>query len=404
MPDHFNISERHKNMLSILRYIMETGEVAANDIMRATGLSFATISRVIALLLDTKFIVRSGKSYTDMGRHPELFALNGKCGYLVHFLIETDSISAWLSDFSKHIVAKASRKIARDITLEELAGKFAELFSALKEKFLLDNRQIFAASIAVPGAVDDKNHVICRIPNLSELNNKNLRKKIMETLEIPVLISNEARFCALGEKICHYPCLENIVYVDITKYSGIGAGILINGKIFKGNDGSAGELGDTIIETHNLDYEYREQEGCLETLAGLATLYRKCECLIEEGKAPILEQNRKNRPMDFAMIESAASEEQAVEAVYDEIVRMWSIAIINIISILDPEIVILGGVLGGKNQKTLERIKHYVKKAIYHDVSIALTTLGERAQLFGALDMLTSYTFDTIVTEKIIQI
>ena len=104
------------------------------------------------------------------------------------------------------------------------------------------------------------------------------------------------------------------------------------------------------------------------------------------------------------MIERAISEDRAVEAVYDETVRMWSIAIINIISILNPELVILGGVLDGRNRKTLERIDHYVKKAIYHDVHIRLTTLGEKAQLFGGLDMLTSYTFDTIITEKIIQI
>jgi len=58
MQAHPNISERHKNMLSILRYIIQTGEVSANDIMQATGLSFATISRVLASLLEAKFIVK----------------------------------------------------------------------------------------------------------------------------------------------------------------------------------------------------------------------------------------------------------------------------------------------------------------------------------------------------------
>ena len=80
----------------------------------------------------------------------------------------------------------------------------------------------------------------------------------------------------------------------------------------------AGELGDIIIDTHNLDYEYREQEGCLETLAGLATLYRKCEHLIAEGKAPALGRELKNGLLDFDMIERAISEDRAVEAVYDE--------------------------------------------------------------------------------------
>lgn len=404
MPTYSNISERHKNMLNILRYIMRTGEVSANDITQATGLSFATISRVLALLLEAKYIVKCGKTCTEMGRHPEVFAFNNKCGYLVHFFIETDSISAWIADLGKHIAAKASRKIARDITLEELADKFAELVSSLTERHSIDRSQVLAASIAVPGLVDDKNHVIRRIPNLSGLNDKDLRRQIMEILGIPVLISNEARFCALGEKICSFPYVDDIAYVDITKYSGIGAGILLNGQIFNGKNGVAGELGDIIIDTRNLDYEYREQEGCLETLAGLATLYRKCEHLIGEGNAPFLGQELKDGPLEFNMIERAVSKDPAVEAVYDETVRMWSIAIINIISILNPELIILGGVLDSHNRKTLDRIDHYVKKAVYHDVHIRLTTMGERAQLFGGLDMLASYTFETIITEKILGI
>ena len=404
MKTYSNISERHKNMLNILRYILQTGEVSANDIMKATGLSFATISRVLTSLVEGDFVIKCGKTCTEMGRHPELFAFNGKYGYLVHFFIEADSVSAWIADLGKHISAKASQKIVRDITLEELADKFDKLVFSLTNRLSIDRDQVLAASIAVPGVVDDKNHVIRRIPNLSGLNDKNLREKAIATLGIPVLISNEARFCALGEKICNFPYIDDLVYVDITKYSGIGAGILLNGRIFSGKNGVAGELGDIIIETCNLDHEYREQEGCLETLAGLATLYKKCERLIAEGKAPILEREKGDGPIEVRMIEYAAEEDPEVEAVYDETVRMWSIAIINIISTLNPELIILGGVLDGENQKTLERIKYYVKKAIYHDVLIQLTTLEEKAQLFGGLDMLASYTFETIIQEKIIQI
>lgn len=404
MQAHPNISERHKNMLSILRYIIQTGEVSANDIMQATGLSFATISRVLASLLEAKFIVKCGKTCIELGRHPEIFASNSKYGYLVHFFIETDSVSAWIADFGKHVTAKAIKKIARDITLEELGKQFAELVSSLTERLALNKNQVLAASVAVPGVVDDKNHVIRRIPNLSGLNNKDLRRKIMEVLDIPVLISNEARFCALGEKICRFPYVDDITYVDITKYSGIGAGILLNGRIFSGKNGVAGELGDIIIDTGNLDYEYREQEGCLEMLAGLATLYHKCECLIREGKAPFLSSKLERKPLDFHMIERAALEDRAVEAVYDETVRMWSIAIINIISILNPELIILGGVFDDSNQKTLDRISHYVKRAIYHDVNIELTTLGEKAQLFGGLEMLASYTLEQIIAKKILEI
>ena len=86
--------------------------------------------------------------------------------------------------------------------------------------------------------------------------------------------------------------------------------------------------------------------------------------MIAEGKAPALGRGTEEWPPDFDMIERAISEDRAVEAVYDETVRMWSIAIINIISILNPELVILGGVLDGRNRKTLERIDHYVKKKL----------------------------------------
>jgi len=156
-----------------------------------------------------------GKTCIELGRHPEIFASNSKYGYLVHFFIETDSVSAWIADFGKHVTAKAVKKIARDITLEELGKQFAELVSSLTERLALNKNQVLAASVAVPGVVDDKNHVIRRIPNLSGLNNKDLRRKIMEVLDIPVLISNEARFCALGEKICRFPYVDDITYYKI---------------------------------------------------------------------------------------------------------------------------------------------------------------------------------------------
>lgn len=404
LPIYPNISERHKNMLNILRYIMHSEAVSANDITEATGLSFATISRVLASLQELNMIVKCGKSYTEMGRRPEMFSFNRKYAYLIHFFLNTDSVSAWISGFDNHIIAKATRKITQDITAQMLAQTMKELTGVLTGKLVGEDNQILAASIAVPGLVDDRNHVVRRMPNLHRLNGLNLGKYVTDALGVPVLLSNEARLCALGEKICKFSYLDDIIYIDITKHSGIGAGILLNGKIFNGNNGIAGEMGDIVIDTKNLDHEFEEQEGCLETLAGLSKLYLKCEKLLLQDSAPLLKKIADGREkLDFKMIEEAAAQgDEQVREVYDETIRMWSIAIINILSILDPELIILGGVLETGNEETLNCINKYVKKAVSHEVRMELSAMGEEAQLFGGLNMLSSYAFDQIISEKII--
>ncbi len=401
-----NISEKNKNILTILNHIINAGDAMAADIVSATGLSIATVSRTLVLLKNLDLVISKGKEITEMGRHPDVFSLNHKYGYLLHFYMGADFIKGYLTDLCGNILGTNTVEIMRDITIDEFILRIKACKNALvgnKKSY----RKLIAASIAVPGFVDDKNKIIKRIPNIYNFEGVNLFDYVHDALGIPVIIHNEARLSAVGEHIHRHFDRSNLIYIDFTKYRGIGAGIILDGKLYTGINSFAGEVGDILVDTHNFDQSREGDEGFLERMAGIGTLIEKINALMEKGHAQImrriLEKSNK-KEIDLEMIERAVLEQDMdVTEVFDETMKMWTMAIINLGVILDPELVILGGELNGNNTVVLSRIKHYMKKIMYYDMDIRLSNEGENAQFFGGIQLLKKYAYNNILVKRILE-
>ena len=397
-------NEKQKNILMVLDQISECEETCATDIFEATGLSYATISRVIATLKQAGLVVTKGKEITDMGRHPEIFSPNAVYGYLLHFHVGAEFIRGYLSDFCGNILVQDKINIDRNI-MPELFGKTLRTST---EKMLKDcgvsYKKLLAASITIPGLVDEKNHVVKRIPNFANFKNVNLFECVEKELAIPVIINNEARLCAFGAFIHDFPDKPNLIYIDFTKYSGIGAGIIVDGQLVSGKNGFAGELGDVLVDIHNFEYGYNEDEGCLETMAGVGVLYNKISALLKHGRATKLKKlmaDENIELIDLQLIEQAVMlQDLDVIDVFDDIMKKWSIAIINLCAMLDPDILMLGGVVNKKNSIVFERIRHNISKILFHDVDIFLCETDEY-QMHGGIYMLKAYILNNMIVGKL---
>ncbi len=401
-----NISEKNKNILIILNHIINSGEAMAADIVAATGLSIATVSRTLVLLKNLNLVISKGKEITEMGRHPDVFSLNNKYGYLLHFYMGADFIKGYITDLCGNILGTNTVEIMRDITIDE----FILRIKACKDSLVKNKKnykKLIAASIAVPGFVDEKNKIIKRIPNIYHFEGVNLFDYMHDALGIPVIIHNEARLSAVGEHIHSHFDRSNLIYIDFTKYRGIGAGIILDGKLYTGKNSFAGEVGDILVDIHNFDQSYEGDEGFLERMAGIGTLIERIDALMSKGRAQIMRQillKSSKREIDLEMIERAVLEQDMdVTEVFDETMKMWTMAIINLGVILDPELIILGGELNGDNTVVLSRIKHYMKKILFYDLDIRLSTEGENAQLFGGIQLLKKYVYNSILVKRILE-
>jgi predicted NBD/HSP70 family sugar kinase len=401
------LSEKHKNIVLVLQHIIKTKEASATDIAEATGLSFSTISRALAVLKELSMACTLGSAPTEtMGRRPEKIGLNGAYGYYLHFYVEAERIRGWLADFNSQILNEGHVNISRGITPDIFSQKLGELARRLFAKTSVDFGRLVAVSMAVPGMVDEKNRRVSKIPNLYGIQNTNLFAIAQEVLGAPVFIANEARLCVLGEYL-ENTWIKNIVYVDITKYSGIGAGILLDGKLYVGSNTIAGELGDVFVDTGSFDREYSEHQGCLETVAGLDTLVSCVKKLAAGGRAQrlagLMAAGQSDSPT-LSMIEKAAMRpncDEEVSAVFEETLKMWCLAVISLFVVLDPQEIILGGVIGPENAYTLQRMRSLLGKAVRHDFKLRISGLGEIAQLRGGLHLLENYVFENILIKRV---
>lgn len=399
-----NLTEKHKNILMILNHIINAGGSSAADIVASTGLSIATASRTLVLLRKLKLVVSKGKEITDMGRHPDIFSLNNRFGFLLHFYMGTETIKGYLMDLSGNILITNAEDITRNITIDEFIEKLRLLIHSLTGGNQTILKKILAVSIAVPGFVDEKNKVIKRIPNIYNFEGVNLFDRVKALLDVPVLINNEARLSALGEHFGRFTDCANMVYVDFTRYGGIGAGIILNGQLYTGKNSAAGEIGDSVTHISNFEKNSGREEGCLESLAGLGNLFDRVQMLADQGRAPTLKEllNQNGGEISLKLIEQASIlQDDDVTALFDETMKMWAMAIINMALILDPDLIILGGSVNTANTSVLFRIKNELSKILFYDVDIRLSDLGEEAQLLGGIHVLKKYAYNNILTRII---
>jgi glucokinase len=220
---------------------------------------------------------------------------------------------------------------------------------------------------------------------------------------IPIAVTNDANAAAIGEMI-YGGAKEVKDFVLITLGTGLGSGVVVNGELVYGHDGFAGEIGDILVDIHNYENDYHEDEGCLETMAGVGVLYSKLYALMKRGRAGILKKlvnGEGEGSVSLGLIEKAVTvQDLHVTDVFDDTMKKWAIAIINLNAMLDPDLLILGGVVNEGNKVVLSRIRHYISKILFHDVNICLGTTNEY-QMYGGMYMLKVHVLNMMLPEKL---
>jgi len=402
--DFVGLSEKEKNIWMILDHIAKNETSSTLDIAKNTGLSAATISRGIAVLKQRKLVAEQGKEITDMGRPPGIYSINPKYGYLIHFYLGSEHLTGYLADFSGKKLRQLDTKISRKITPAEFCDALKNSAESLAKSQRISYKSIVCASISIPGMVDEHNSVIKNIPNYSNFNNVDIANLAKQALCFPVILQNEARLCAMGEYILNKKDYQNLIYLDFTSYSGIGAGILVDGRLHSGRNGFAGEIGDMLVDAHSFFNKYQDNEGCLESSSGVGIMLDKLSSLIKKGRAGILKELLSldhTEEISLQHVEKAVlMQDLDVSDVFDETMKMWAAAAVNLATVLDPDTIILGGVVSTENDVVLARIKHYVSRILSYDVDIRLGTSHLDAQYNGGIHLVKRYALNNIVRLK----
>lgn len=382
-----NANSKMRNLRTLLYALDAAGEATAALLAEQTGLSVATISRGLNLLKSEKLVVQRRKDTAEIGRRPDVFSINGAYAHCFYCRLYGNTMSGFLLDLGGKVVARETTPAAGDMSVEEFLDKLLKMQASLLEK-KRSSGCILTVSLAIPGIVDVGSGAVTRIPNYPCFENIKLAKLVEEALGHPCFIYNGARLSAVGAYLESSENIENLVYMDVTGDSGIGAGIVLGGKLYKDRNGLAGEVGDMVIHTDTAQWLPAGNQGLLEREAGLSSVYREARNLLERGMAPelsrILQKSGSDR-LTLEMLEKAASQlDLGIYELLNQTSKIWSAAIVNICAILSPDVVILGGAVHEGNKLIGKMVQHHLRQMYYRPISLQFAKKGAAAHILGA--------------------
>jgi glucokinase len=247
-----------------------------------------------------------------------------------------------------------------------------------------DKLPVVAAAIMVPGAVDCDKAVVLQAPNLPSLVNFELKAELERRLGWPVFIENDANAAAVGEMWMGAArgCCD---VISVTLGTGVGGGVILDGKLWRGSHGSAGEIGHTTVDPFSGLKCKCGNTGCLELFASATAIVR----MTRENLSLFPESTLKSEGLTAAKVyEAGRNGDELALAVFQRFGMYLGIGLANLINLIDPQIIVIsGGAVNGWDLFAPEMYRQVEERAFRttaQQVKIARAECGDNAGLLGA--------------------
>lgn len=359
------------NKSIVLDTIRRHAPLSRARVSELTGLNKATVSNLVADLINDELLEEIGPGESSGGRKPLMLLFRGTSGYAVGLELSVTHLKGVLTDLEGHVITEYAVILEHhDVSsvLEQLKLAAKQLIEAAPPS----PHGVIGIGIGVPGMVDEAGTVLFA-PNLG-WEKVALRSMLEEEFELPVTIDNEANAGAHGELNFGAGIgVRHMIYISAGM--GIGSGIMVDGELYKGAWGYAGETGHMSIEAEGLPCSCGNR-GCWELYAS--------------EKAYEHPDHQLNLPAHTTreLIHYAEQGDEAVQALYDTIGRKLGIGITNIVNSFNPERIIIGGPLSEAGPWIETALKQVVEERTlpYHRRSLQIewAALGSRSTRVGA--------------------
>lgn len=355
---------RDNNRRLVLEYIVNNPPVSRADLSKHLKLTKATISTIVQDLLLQNLILEIGSAKTSLGRKPILLEFNQQYGYALAIDVRPRQILTLVSDL------KGENCHVREYPFlpeEELFPLLSSIIQQTLEEYEQLERKVLGISVGIYGVVQ-KNRIL--FTPYYPLPAPDLGHLLEEEFHIPVLVENEANLSVLGESAFHYDC-RNMIHINV--HDGIGMGILINGHLYKGKDGYAGEFGHTIL--------FPDGKPCPCGNRGCFELYASEKAILEEyGR----QTETENVTIDSFLADYSRKVPQA-RSMMDLFVKYMSIGINNLINTFNTDLIVLNSSFSSYIPDINSRIVEYLARHQNRDCQIIPSSLQEISSLMGGI-------------------
>lgn len=271
-----------------------------------------------------------------------------------------------------------------------LTANVTELINSLIEKSGKDTKEFAGVGIGCPGVIDSKNGVVIFAGNLA-LKNYPLVGSIKKVVNLPVKITNDANAAALGEaKFGAGKSYDNVLF--ITLGTGVGGGVIIDGKLFEGYKSAGTELGHIVIKEGGRPCTCG-RKGCFEAYSSATALMRKTKEVMQENKNSKMWESYTLETVSGKTAFDYASTDKSAKSVVDWYVKHLACGITNLANVFRPQIVMLGGGVCNQGERLIAPVRNLVRQEIfggcdYADIEVVKATLGNTAGALGAASLI----------------
>ena len=360
---------RQQSVRLVVERLLRDRSVSRAEIARSTGLSKQTISEVMRDLERDGWVHEDGQIQGSVGRSAVTYALRPDAAFVLGIDLGGTKLHVALADLHGEIVAESIEPTSCDGGAAVVA-QIDRMKDALLQRASVSAQRLRGGVMGSPGMVDPASGSIAIAPNIPGLDSLDVRAALRERLGIDITIENDVNLAAIGE---HWRGNSRRArsFAFIAVGTGIGMGIFSDGYLVRGARGAAGEiaylpLGGDPYDARGLRF------GTLETAIGSAGIVERYLGL---GGSPGSTVRDVFDRLDI---------EEAARITIDEVSRILTTAILAVHSILDSEIIILGGSIGARPELKL-RIDEHLGRCMREPVRIELSALGNRATLIGAI-------------------
>jgi glucokinase-like ROK family protein len=400
----------HKDFkLRTLNIIRNTGPSTKQAIASKLGINITTITSLInKLYKEYKILVVSGVDDSTGGRKPKLYQINKKFGYVIGLDIGGENIRVIITDILGNIISSLRDKINSEKSKEEIISKILSMMDSLIIKSKISKEKILGIGMSISGIINTESGYIIFCPNIEGFKDFHVKKIIEEKTKVQVFIDDSVRCMAIAEK--RYGIAKsynNFIFVSLGK--GIGIGVYIDGKIYRGSMGLAGELGHITV-SENGPICNCGNRGCLEAIASSDGIIRRVTEGMKKGIVTSLSSaiNSNFDNLTVEIIAKAAKDgDKFAYYIINRTGEYVGIAIAAALNLFGSDLIVIGGGVSESGDILLSAIKRTVKTraldVISKKVAIIKTQLDDNIAALGAATNLIDTLFDNCYEQNILK-
>lgn len=383
----------------VIRALRKKGKISRTEISNITGWSKAKTSQEIRSLVDKGYLVEVGEGASQGGRRPGLLKINDQLGYLVGLDIGATSIDTVLADVGGKVLQRRSSPADVRQSPDEFLSLCSELILEMVKAQGCHHDQVLGIGVGVPGPVDFTRGVLVAPPLMPGWENFLIRDFFQHTFPTAyVVVDNDVNIMAIGEQRAGDGIgVDHFIFIKIG--TGIGSGIVSNGKIHRGSIGCAGDIGHICVDKQGPICRCGNT-GCLEAMAAGPAITEKAVQAVRNGSSSLLSQIMEAnggilRPEDVNV--ACREGDQAALEIIRASGQMIGDVLAGLVNFFNPSHIFIGGGITNFGNHLLVSIRRAVLRRSLPlattNLTINFSRMGPEAGVTGAVALAREYLF-----------